>query len=86
MPPVYLLVSGFGFLCAYSVLPLLTAYCAASYGRSYWLWFALGWLFPIVSFLLLFGMIARRHLNQGERLLDEAKEILAAAEAAEVRQ
>jgi len=78
---VYLLLSGFGFLFAFSVLPLLTGYCAASYGRSFWRWFALGWVFPILSFLVLFTLLARRHLNQGERLLAEAKEILAAAEA-----
>ena len=84
--PVYLLVSGFGFLCAYSVLPLLTGYCAASYGRSFRLWFVLGWVLPILSFLVLFALIARQHLNRGERLLAEAKEILAAAEAAEVGQ
>ena len=83
--PAYLLLTGFGFLCAFSVLPLLTGYCAASYGRSFWRWFTLGWVLPILSFLVLFALLARRHLNHGERLLTEAKEILAAAEAAEVR-
>jgi uncharacterized membrane protein YhaH (DUF805 family) len=81
----YLLVSVFGFLSAFAVLPLLTGYCAASYGRSFWLWFGLGWVLPILSFLILFTLIARRYLDQGERLLEEAKEIIAAAEAAEVR-
>lgn len=81
----YILLSGFGFLCAFSVLPLLTGYCAASYGRSFWLWFTLGWIVPILSFLVLSALIARRYLDQGERLLEEAKEILAAAEAEEVR-
>ncbi len=82
--PVYLLITGLGLLGAYSVLPLLTGYCAASYGRSFRVWFALGWVFPIVSFLVLFVLLARRHLDQGERLLAEAKDILAAAEAAGV--
>jgi hypothetical protein len=80
----YLLLSVFGFLVVFATLPLLTGYCAASYGRSFWLWFALGWALPILSFLLLFALIARRYLNQGERLLAEAKAILAAAETAKV--
>lgn len=85
--PSYYLLTGFGiaFACAFSVLPCLTGYCAASYGRSYWTWFVLGWILPIVSFLLLFALIVRRQLNQGERLLDEARAILAAAEKAEVK-
>lgn len=83
----YYLLTGFGLAClvALAVLPCLTGYCAASYGRSFWLWFGLGWVLPIVSFLILFTLIARRYLDQGERLLEEAKEIIAAAEAAEVR-
>ncbi|GAB2468577.1 hypothetical protein GCM10011375_30030 [Hymenobacter qilianensis] len=69
-----------GFLCAMSFLPLTTGYCAHSYGRSFWLWFALGWVLPIVSFFLLFALICRKQLNPGECLLDEAKAILADAE------
>ncbi|WP_188815675.1 hypothetical protein [Hymenobacter cavernae] len=72
----------FGFMCAVSFLPLTTGYCAYSYGRSFWLWFALGWVLPIISFFILFALICRKQLNQGERLLDEAKEILAEAELA----
>ena len=69
-----------GFMCAVSFLPLTTGYCAYSYGRSFWLWFALGWVLPILSFVILFALICRRQLNHGERLLDEAKGILAEAE------
>lgn len=72
-----------GFACAMSFIPITTGYCAHSYGRSFWLWFALGWLLPIVSFFILFALIYRKHIDQGERLLEEAKEILAAAEQAE---
>ena len=76
----YLLLSVFGFLVVFATLPLLTGYCAASYGRSFWLWFALGWLLPIVSFLLLFALIARDELDPGRRLLGEARQILKEAE------
>lgn len=69
-----------GFFCAMSFLPLTTAYCAYTHGRSFWLWFALGCLLPILSFLILFVLICRKQLNRGEQLLDEAKQILAAAE------
>ena len=68
----------------FSALPLVTGYCAASYGRSFWWWFALGWLLPFVSFSILVALIARRRLNPGERLLADAKAILAAAEAKEL--
>ena len=78
---VYFLLSGFGFLCAFAALPLLTGYCAVNYGRSFWLWFTLGWVLPIVSFFLLVALIVRGQLDQGERLLAEAKAILAKAEA-----
>ncbi|MBC6698634.1 hypothetical protein [Hymenobacter sp. BT190] len=77
----YFVLSGIGFLCAFSVLPLVTGYCAVSYGYSFWRWFALGWALPIVSFFILVALIARRQLNPGERLLAEAKAILAEAEA-----
>lgn len=65
---------------AISFIPIMTGYCAASRGRSFWLWFALGWALPIVSFLLLFALIARDELNPGRRLLGEARQILKEAE------
>ena len=61
---------------ALSFIPIMTGYCAASRGRSFWLWFALGWLLPIVSFLLLFALIARDELDPGRQLLREARQIL----------
>ncbi|TGE28346.1 hypothetical protein [Hymenobacter metallicola] len=69
------------FLCALSFLPLTTGYCAYSYGRSFWLWFALGCVLPIVSFFLLFALLYRKEMDRGEQLLAEAKAILAADEA-----
>ena len=65
---------------AISFIPILTGYCAQSRGRSFWLWFALGWLLPLVSFFLLFALIAREELNPGRRLLGEARQILREAE------
>jgi len=65
---------------AISFIPILTGYCAQSRGRSFWLWFALGWLLPLVSFFLLFALIAHDELNPGRRLLGEARQILREAE------
>lgn len=65
---------------AISFIPILTGYCANSRGRSFWLWFALGWLLPLVSFFLLFALIARDELNPGRRLLGDARQILREAE------
>ncbi|PJJ60710.1 hypothetical protein [Hymenobacter chitinivorans] len=69
------------FFCALSFLPLTTGYCAYSYGRSFWLWFALGCVLPIVSFFILFALLYRKEMDRGEQLLAEAKGILAKAEA-----
>ncbi|WP_201981976.1 hypothetical protein [Hymenobacter rubidus] len=66
---------------AISFIPILTGYCAHSRGRSFWLWFVLGWVLPLVSFFLLFALIARDELNPGRRLLAEARGILREAEA-----
>jgi len=68
---------------AISFIPILTGYCAQSRGRSFWLWFALGWLLPLVSFFLLFALIARDELNPGRRLLGDAREILREADKKE---
>ncbi|KAA9327493.1 hypothetical protein F0P96_16045 [Hymenobacter busanensis] len=74
----------FGFVCALMWLPLVTGYCAYSYGRSFWLWFGLGCGLPIVSFFVLLGLICREQFSPGHKLVEEAKRILAEAEAAEV--
>ena len=66
---------------AISFVPILTGYCAASHGRSFWLWFALGWALPFVSFLILFAVIAREQLDPGRKLLADARQILREAEA-----
>ena len=70
-------------LAGLAFIPLLTAYCAASYGRSFWLWLMLGCVLPIVSFYLLLALLYRSDLSPGQRLLTEAREILAAAEVRE---
>jgi phosphotransferase system glucose/maltose/N-acetylglucosamine-specific IIC component len=67
---------------ALSFIPILTGYCASTRDRSFWLWFALGCVLPIVSFFLLIALIARDELDPGRRLLNEARQILRdAAEA-----
>lgn len=65
---------------AVSFIPIMTGYCAASHGRSFWLWFALGIALPFASFLLLFALIAREQLDPGRKLLGEARQILREAE------
>jgi len=72
-----------GTLAVLGFLPLVTGYCAYSYGRSFWLWFALGAVFPLLSFLVLAALLHRREMRPGELLLAEVRAILAAAEAAE---
>ncbi|RPD44557.1 hypothetical protein DNI29_20710 [Hymenobacter sediminis] len=72
-----------GGIFAMSLLPITTGYCAYSYGRSFWLWFALGIFLPIISYFILFALILRQQLDHGQRLLAEAKAILAEAEEAE---
>lgn len=71
----------FGALAALTVLVIaLTAgYCARSHGRSFWLWFGLSLALPIVSYFGLLTLILHQHANQDQRLLNEARAILAAA-------
>ena len=79
-PPMLFVDMLFVMALAISFIPILTGYCAQSRGRSFWLWFALGWLLPLVSFFLLFALIAHDELNPGRRLLGEARQILREAE------
>ncbi|QIX60034.1 hypothetical protein FY528_02060 [Hymenobacter lutimineralis] len=61
------------------ILPLTTGYCAYSHGRSFWLWFFLGCFLPIVSFFVLCALVYRQHADPGQRLVEEARAILAEA-------
>ncbi|UOQ52048.1 hypothetical protein [Hymenobacter cellulosivorans] len=74
-------------LAALSVLifvPLVTGYCAYSYGRSFALWCGLGVVLPGVSFVVLTVLLYRKEMTPGERLVREAKQILATAAAPKV--
>ncbi len=62
------------------MVPLLTGYAAYSYGRSFWTWFGLGLVLPVVSLSVLILLLAIRRLNPGNALVDEARRILADAE------
>ena len=73
-----------GVAIAISFIPILTGYCAATRGRSFWRWFFLSWALPGASFFLLLALIARDELNPGRRLLREAKQILKDAEQRKV--
>lgn len=70
-------------LAFYFTFPLLTGYCAAQYGRSFKVWFAIGCVLPIVSFFILMSMIVwdekttpnhkltRRERDESQQLVDE---------------
>ena len=75
----------FVMVVAVSFIPILTGYCAHSHGRSFWLWFALGWGLPIISFFLLLALVAQAELDPGRRLLGEARQILREAERKSVQ-
>ncbi|HYE78880.1 MAG TPA: hypothetical protein VEI97_12920 [bacterium] len=62
------------------MVPMLTGYAAYSHGRRFWLWFGLGLVLPVVSLAVLTILLAVRQLDRGQRLVDEAREILRAAE------
>ncbi|GAA4349106.1 hypothetical protein GCM10023185_05550 [Hymenobacter saemangeumensis] len=72
-------------LAAISFIPIMTGYCAHSHGRSFWLWFALGWLLPLASFFLLIALVARDELDPGRQLVREARQILREAEKKAVK-
>ncbi|MET4105085.1 hypothetical protein [Hymenobacter sp. UYP22] len=71
----------FGVLVAVALLTvaLTSGYCARSHGRSFWLWFVMSLVLPVVSYFMLFALILHQHMSQGQRLLNEARAILAAA-------
>lgn len=65
-------------LVFYFTFPLLAGYCARQYGRSFGIWFAIGCVLPIVSFLILVALIywdekttPVRKLNRRERMESE---------------
>ncbi|MEL7145947.1 MAG: hypothetical protein AAFO69_06235 [Bacteroidota bacterium] len=41
----------------YMAIPGVAGYCARSYGRSFWKWFAFGTFFPIITHLVLYFYI-----------------------------
>ena len=84
-------------LIFYFTFPLLTGYCALQYGRSFWLWFAIGCFLPIISFLFIFTLIyldekmtpsnrlSRREDMESEKLVKELVSDLDKKEALEVK-
>lgn len=43
----------------YLAIPGVAGYCARSYGRSFWKWFAFGTFFPIITHLVLYFYIKK---------------------------
>ena len=43
----------------YLAIPGVAGYCARSYGRSFWKWFAIGTFLPVITHLILYFYIRR---------------------------
>ncbi|MEM7549655.1 MAG: hypothetical protein AAF363_08270 [Bacteroidota bacterium] len=55
-------------LAFYLSFPLVAGYFAHSYGRSFWLWFAIGCFLPVISYGILLLAI---HLDERKTKKDE---------------
>ncbi|MEM0940337.1 MAG: hypothetical protein AAF600_09300 [Bacteroidota bacterium] len=65
-------------LAFYFTFPLLNGYCASHYGRSFGVWFGIGCVLPIISFIILVVMISwdekmtpKHKLSKRERVESE---------------
>jgi uncharacterized membrane protein len=47
------------FLVIYSLVPLLTGKVAKEYGHSFWRWFGLAWVLPILAQVVLYFVLTR---------------------------
>ena len=56
----------------YMAIPGVAGYCARSYGRPFWKWFALGAVFPIITHLVLYFLIKQDIKNK--KLISMLKE------------
>lgn len=75
-------------LAFYFTFPLLSGYAAYQYGRSFKVWFMIGCVLPIISFIVLVVLIywdekttpthklSRREQLESKQLVDELKEEL----------
>ena len=59
----------------YFSIPLIAGYFAYSYGRSFWLWFAISTFLPIITHFILFTLVylderttSKSKLNRRERV------------------
>lgn len=60
---------GFMFLLA---IPAVTGYFAQCYGRSFWLWFAIGCFLPVISnFILIFMVKNYKKVQANDRWLTQ---------------
>ena len=55
-------------LAFYLIFPCLNAYCAANYGRSFKVWFAIGMVLPGISFILLVFILVLDEKSASKRL------------------
>lgn len=75
-------------LAFYFTFPLLSGYAAYQYGRSFKVWFLIGCVLPIISFIVLVALIcwdekttpthqlSRRERLESRQLVEELKEEL----------
>ena len=52
-------------------MPTLTGYYAHSHGRSFWRWYALGVLLPLVSVFVAMAVAARDQVREESRAADQ---------------
>ncbi|MCA6074493.1 hypothetical protein [Fulvivirga sedimenti] len=62
----------------YLMIPLVAGYFAYSYGRSFWLWFAISTFLPVITHFILIALVyydeettAKTELNRRERAESE---------------
>ncbi|MEQ9437458.1 MAG: hypothetical protein RIG62_00365 [Cyclobacteriaceae bacterium] len=51
-------------------IPAVTGYFAYSHGRSFWLWFSLGCLLPIISNIILALLCWKKALKEKQQKVD----------------
>lgn len=61
-------------LAFYLSIPLIAGYFAHCYGRSFWTWFLIGCVLPIVAHFVLIGLVYFDELKAGPNKLTRREE------------
>lgn len=65
-----LLDIAFFVLAFFFAIPAITGYFAYSHGRSFWLWFGIGCVLPIISNVILATLCWKRARREKRRKID----------------